>query len=385
MLAVPVLLAACASEPSMPRPSSDSESVLYVGTYTRETSAGIYGFRFDSETGSAEPLGLLAETRDPSFLALHPSGRYLYAVNEIDDFDDAGSGAISSFAIQSDGHGLRKLNDVSSRGGWPCHLNLDSRGRMLIVANYKGGNVASFPVNEDGTLGGASSFYQHEGSSVHERQDRPHAHSADFSADDRFAFFSDLGLDQVRIYRADPEAATIEPNDPAFVEVEPGSGPRHLAMHPTGRFAYGINELSSTVTVYSYESESGTLAVLQTVSTLPEDFTGENYTAEIFVHPSGDFVYASNRGHHSIAIFAVDKESGHLEERGQASTLGEWPRNFGFDPTGRYLVAANQNSDNIAVFRIDEATGSLEPTGTDLAIDAPVCLLFAARPSTEQP
>ena len=361
----------------MPRPLSESESILYVGTYTRETSAGIYGYRFDSATGSAEPLGLLAETPNPSFLALHPNGRYLYAVNEVDDFDDAGSGAVSAFAIEAGTFALRKLNEVSSKGGWPCHLNLDSSGRMLIVANYKDGNVASFPVNEDGTLGEASSFYQHEGGSVHPRQERPHAHSAGFSADDRFAFFSDLGLDQVKIYRADPETATIEPGDPGFVEVEPGSGPRHLALHPSGRFAYGINELSSTVTVYSYDGESGALAVQQTLATLPDGFEGENYTAEIYAHPSGDFVYASNRGHDSIAIFAVDPENGQLEDRGQASTLGETPRNFGIDPTGRYLLAANQNSDNIAVFRVHDDSGALEPTGTDLSIDAPVCLLFA--------
>ncbi len=376
ILAIAALLAGCAPEAPMTRPLSESEHLLYVGTYTKETSAGIYGYRFDSSTGAAEALGLLAETRDPSFLALHPNGRYLYAVNEVDDFDSAGSGAISSFAIDHDSFALRKLNEVSSKGGWPCHLNLDGSGRMLIVANYKGGNIASFPVNEDGTLGEAASFYQHEGSSVHSRQDQPHAHSADFSADDRFAFFSDLGLDQVKIYKADPATATIEPNDPAFVEVEPGSGPRHFSLHPSGRFAYGINELSSTVTFYSFDGESGTLAVQQTVSTLPEDFEGGNSTAEIYVHPSGNFVYASNRGHHSIAVFGIDPENGRLEARGQVSTQGERPRNFAFDPTGQYLLAANQESDNIAVYRIDGATGALQPTGTVLAIDAPVCLLF---------
>ncbi len=364
----------------MPSAPSDSEFLLYVGTYTRETSAGIYAYRFDSSTGEASELGLVADVRDPSFLALHPNGRYLYSVTEIDDFDSGGSGSISSFAIEAGSGALRKLNEVSSMGGWPCHLNIDSSGQMLIVANYKGGSVASFPVKEDGTLGEAASFFQHEGSSVHSRQEQPHAHSADFSSDGRFAFFSDLGLDQVKVYSADPATAVIAPHEPTHVEVEPGSGPRHFALHPSERFAFGLNELSSTVTVYAYDAQAGTLAVQDTVSTLPEGFEGENYTAEIYVHPSGKFVYASNRGHHSIAIFAVDSESGQIESRGQVSTRGEWPRNFAFDPTGRFLLAANQNSDNIAVFRIDEASGALEPTGTDLSIDAPVCLLFATGP-----
>ena len=355
---------------------SDSQHVLYVGTYTKETSAGIYAYRFDSATGTAEPLGLLADVRDPSFLALHPNGKYLYAVTESDDFDADGSGSVSAFKVDAKSGALTKLNEVSSKGGWPCHLNVDPSGRMLIIANYKGGSVASFPVREDGTLGGATSFFQHEGSSVHERQQQPHAHSADFSADNRFAFFSDLGLDQVKIYRSDPETATLAPHNPPHVTVPAGSGPRHFAQHPSGRFAYGINELASTVSVFDYAPEAGTLAVAQTVSTLPEGYEEENHTAEIYVHPSGKFVYASNRGHHSIAVFAVGAEDGRLEARGQVSTNGEWPRNFAFDPSGRYLLAANQNSDNIVVFEIDGETGALTPTGTELLIDAPVCLAF---------
>ena len=366
--AIPVLAslslaAGCAPEKPMPSPLSETESLLLVGTYTRETSAGIYAYRFDASTGEAEALGLAAEVRDPSFLAAHPSRPYLYAVAESDDFDSAGSGSVSSFALEGHSGRLRKLNEVSSRGGWPCHLNLDSGGRMVIVANYKGGSVASFPVQDDGTLGEAASFFQHQGSSVHDRQKQPHAHSADFSADDRFAFFSDLGTDQVKVYTADPSAATIAPHDPPHVDVAPGSGPRHFDLHPSGRFAYGVNELASTVTAYRYDGEAGTLAVLQTVSTLPEDFDGENYTAEIYVHPSGRFVYATNRGHHSVAIFAVDAGSGLLEPRGQVLTGGEWPRNFAFDPSGGFLLAANQNSDTIAVFRIDRDTGALEATG----------------------
>ena len=349
---------------------------MYVGTYTKETSAGIYAFRFDPSTGQAEPLGLAAEVREPSFLALHPDGDYLYAVSETDDFDSAGSGSVVSFAIDSESARLTKLNDVASGGGWPCHLNVDSGGRMLIVANYKGGNIASFPINSDGTLGEAASFVQHEGSSVHSRQAQPHAHSADFSADDRFAFFSDLGIDQVKVYRADTATAALTPHDPAHVDVAPGSGPRHLALHPSARFVYGINELASTVTVYAFDAEAGVLEPVQTASTLPAEFQGENYTAEIRVHPSGRFVYATNRGHDSIAVFAVDEASGQLASRGQVSSGGNWPRSFVIDSGGVYLLAANQHSDNIVVFRIDEGSGALEPTGSELVIDAPVCIVF---------
>lgn len=349
---------------------------MYVGTYTKETSAGIYAFRFDPSTPQSEPLGLAAEMREPSFLALHPNGDYLYAVSETDDFDSAGSGSVVSFAIDSASARLTKLNEVSSRGGWPCHLNVDSNGRMLIVANYKGGSIASFPINEDGTLGEAASFVQHVGSSVHSRQEQAHAHSADFSADDRFAFFSDLGTDQVNVYRTDTAKAMLTPHDPAHVDVAPGSGPRHFALHPSARFAYGINELASTVTAYAFDAEAGVLDAVQTASTLPEGFQGENYTAEIQVHPSGQFVYATNRGHDSIAVFAVDRASGQLESRGQVPSGGNWPRSFAIAPNGVYLLAANQNSDNIVVFRIDQETGALEATGLEIVIDAPVCIVF---------
>lgn len=370
------LLASCGGDEPMPSRTSDSQHMMYVGTYTRETSAGIYAYRFDSESGTAEEIGLVAEMREPSFLALHPTGQFLYAVSETDDFDEDGSGSVVSFRVSGNSGALTKLNEVSSRGGWPCHLNVDASGSMVIVANYKGGSVASFPINEDGSLGEASSFFQHEGSSVHERQDQPHAHSADFSADNGFAFFSDLGLDQVKIYQADPEAGTLAPHDPPGVSVEAGSGPRHFAIHPSGRSAYGVNELASTVTVYDYDAEAGALSVAQTVSTLPEGFESENYTAEIFVHPSGQFVYASNRGHDSIAVFAIDPSTHRLTPKEQVATNGQWPRNFAFSPDGRYLLVANQNSDNIVVFALDDVTGALTPTGVDLSIDAPVCLLF---------
>ncbi len=370
------LFAGCATE--QPMNPDGSNPLMYVGTYTRETSAGIYAYRFDPSTGAAQPLGLVAEMPNPSFLALHPNGKYLYAVSETDDYDDDGSGSVVSFAIDAATGALEELNEVSSRGGWPCHLGIDPSGRMLIVANYKGGSVAAFPVRGDGSLGEASSFFQHEGGSLHARQQQPHAHSSDFSAGGRFAFFSDLGLDQIKVYRADPDAATLEPHDPPYVEVPPGSGPRHFAQHPSGQLAYGLNELSSTVSAFRLDGDEGELSLFQTVSTLPDGFEGENYTAEIHVHPSGEFVYASNRGHHSIAIFLVDPATGGLQPRGRTPTRGEWPRNFAFDPSGRFLLAANQNSDNIAVFTIETSSGALTPAQRDISIDAPVCIVFRA-------
>lgn len=371
-----VVLAACSGPPPSEVQDTDPEVVMYVGTYTKETSAGIYAFRFDPSAGRAEPLGLAAEVREPSFLALHPNGDYLYAVSETDDFDSAGCGSVLSFAIDSESAQLTKLNEVSSGGGWPCHLSIDSGGRMLIVANYKGGSIASFPIDSDGTLGEAASFVQHAGSSVHSRQEQAHAHSADFSVDDRFAFFSDLGIDQVKVYRADTATAMLTPHDPPHVDVAPGSGPRHFALHPSARFAYGINELASTVTAYAFDAEAGVLDPVQTASTLPAEFQGENYTAEIRVHPSGRFVYATNRGHDSIAVFAVDEPTGRLESRGQVSSGGNWPRSFVIEPNGAYLLAANQNSDNIVILRIDQETGALAATGAELEIDAPVCIVF---------
>ncbi len=371
------LLFACAGDPPEPEQTAASY-LMFVGTYTRETSKGIRAYRFDPAAGKATDLGLAAELREPSFLAPHPNRKYLYALSEIDDYDSSQSGSISAFAIDAASGKLTQLNEVSSRGAGPCHLSVDAGGKMLIAANYKGGSVASFPIGADGALGAAVSFFQHEGSSVHPRQKRPHAHSADFSPDNRFAFFSDLGLDRVMVYAVDPEDASMQPHDPPHAGTAPGAGPRHLAFHPSGRFAYGINELDSTVSAYAYDSAAGALTALQAISTLPEDFAGENYTAEIQVHPSGKFVYGSNRGHDSIAVFSVDEESGRLTAVERVSTQGEWPRNFAVGPGGGYLLAANQHTDNIVVYRIDADSGKLAPTGEQLNLDAPVCIRFLA-------
>lgn len=266
---------------------------------------------------------------------------------------------------------------MPSRGAGPCHLTVDSRGRNVLVANYGSGSIAVLPIGYDGRLSEASEFIQHSGSSVNpKRQQGPHAHSINLSPDNRFAIVADLGLDQVLVYRFNPAYSTLAVNDPPFTKMNPGAGPRHFAFHPSGKFAYVISELQSTVTAFAWAAGPGTLSEIQTISALPKDFSGESYCAEVQVHPSGKFLYGSNRGHDSIAVFTVDENKGTLTPVEYASTQGKWPRNFGIDPSGAFLLAANQNSDNITVFRIDAKTGQLKPTGQTLEVGAPVCVKF---------
>jgi 6-phosphogluconolactonase len=355
------------------------EYLVYIGTYTGKESKGIYAYRFVPKTGQLVSLGLVAETVNPSWLAVHPNQRFVYAANEIANYDGEKSGAVSAFAIDQRSGKLTFLNQVSSRGGDPCHAVVDETGKRLLVANYSGGNVAVIPVLEDGRLGEASAVVQHTGSSVNpDRQRAPHAHSIDPSPDNRFAISADLGLDQILVYRFDPAKGTLAANNPAFAKVIPGAGPRHLAFHPSGRFAYVINELQSTVSAFAYRTVRGALEELQTISTLPKDFSGENTTAEVQVHPAGKFLYGSNRGHDSIVVFAIDSGKGTLTPVEHVPTQGKTPRNFGIDPTGLYLFAANQNSGNIVVFRIDAKTGRLTPTGQVLEVPIPVCVGFVA-------
>jgi 6-phosphogluconolactonase len=270
------------------------------------------------------------------------------------------------------------MSSRPSKGGAPCYVSITPDNKHVLVANYSGGNVAVLPILSDGSLGEPSDVAQHTGSSVNEqRQKGPHAHCIVPSPDGRFAFAADLGLDRVMIYRLDSEKGTLEPGEQPSVAVKPGAGPRHFTFHPDGKRAYVINELDSTVVAYTYDAAIGALTETQTVSTLPEDFTGDNYPADIHVSPAGRFVYGSNRGHNSIVVFAIDEYSGALSLVQHQPTGGEWPRNFAIDPSGRFLLVANQNTDNVVVFSIDPETGMLEPADRDLEIPAPVCLRFA--------
>lgn len=358
--------------------SKPSPYLAFIGTYTSKTeSKGIYAFRFETATGQLTPIGLAAQTQDPSFLAVASNEKYLYAVNETSTFDGKSSGAVTSYSLDRKSGKLTQLNQVPSGGADPCYVSLDQTGKYLLVANYTGGSVATFPVSPDGHLGAASAFVQHTGSGPNkERQEGPHAHFIATSTDNRFVFAVDLGLDEVVIYRFDPAKGSLTPNDPPFAKLDPGVGPRHLAFHPNGKFAYVLSEVKSTVTAFAYDSKNAFFSTLQTLSTVPKDFTGHNDTAELVVHPSGKFLYASNRGHDSIAVFAIDAAKGTLTPAGDFPTQGKTPRNFALDPTGNFLLAANQESNNIVVFHIDHATGALAPTGQVSEVPAPVDIVF---------
>jgi 6-phosphogluconolactonase len=356
-------------------------TLVYFGTYTEGKSRGIYVSRLDPETGRITTPVLAAESANPSFLAVHPSGRFLYATNEVDVFEGAPAGAASAFAVDPATGKLTLLNQSSSRGTGPCYVSLDRAGRHLFIANYGGGSVAVLPVGNDGRLGPASSFVQHEGAGADpKRQKVPHAHSIDLDPGGRFVLAVDLGLDRVQVYRYDADRGSLVPHEPPFATVKPGDGPRHLAFRPDGRFAYVINELTMTLTAFRYDGEKGTLAEVATVSSLPvgvgvaPGFSG----AEVLVHPSGRFVYTSNRGHDTIAVFAIDAASGAPRLVEHVPTGGQIPRGFGIDPSGRFLLAGNQKSDGVVVFRIDPATGRLRATGQTVEVGRPVSVAFAA-------
>jgi 6-phosphogluconolactonase len=352
-------------------PPADGQYLAYAGTYTRQKSKGIYAFKFDAKTGKFTSIGLAGETSNPSFLAVHPSGRFLYAVNENNQ------GTVSAFAIDRAMGLLKPLNSVSSKGSGPAHLSVDAAGKWLFVANYTNGSVAALPVNADGSLGEAASTVQHAGSSVNRsRQGGPHAHEAVISPDNELLFVPDLGMDKVMIYRIDPAKGALTANDPDSIAIAAGSGPRHMAFAPDGKFVYVMTEMTDSILAFSYDGKGGAKQI-QTISAVPADFTGEKSGAEIAVHPNGKFLYASNRNHNSIGIFAIDAK-GALTAAGNVSTEGKTPRHFAIDPTGGYLIVENQDSDNIVVFRIDAKTGGLTPTGDTLDVGAPVAMVFVA-------
>lgn len=377
---VPTLAFACAVTLGLLRSStwaSEDKERIYIGTYAHGPNEGIFVAELDLSTGVVSVPRLAATAVNPSFLALDPQHKFLYAVAEVSTLGSRKSGGVIAFAVDPTTGKLKRLNEEISQGAGPCHLVVDKTGHNVLVANYDGGTVAVLPIAADGHLKPASTAIKHSGKSVNpERQQAPHAHSINLDAANRFAFAADLGLDKVLVYRFDPTTGTLTPNDPPSVSLAPGSGPRHFAFHPTGRFAYVISELANTITGFWYDADNGTLSKNQTISTLPSDFKGTSYTAEVVVHPSGKFVYGSNRGHDSIAIFTVDPVSGRLTARGHEPTQGKNPRNFAIDPTGAYLVAANQDSGTVVVFRIDPANGDLKPTGQTLKVPHPVCIKY---------
>jgi 6-phosphogluconolactonase len=377
-LTVLLLIALASSVLSPAAGPAQQKYLVYVGTYTEHGSKGIYAYRLDSTTGKLASLRLAAEAAQPSFLAVDSSGRFLYAANEILTYNGQPTGAVSAFAIQPESGKLSLLNQVSSHDEGPAHVTLDRTGKYALVSNYTLGSVAVFPVLKDGRLGEASSFVQHKGSSLNpQRQKGPHAHAIALSPDNRFAVVADLGLDQLLIYRFDAANGTLGAT-PQIVRASPGAGPRHLVFSSNGRFVYVINELQSTVVTYSYNAATGALHELQTISTLPKGFSGNSTAAEIEIHPAGKFLFASNRGDDSVAVFAIDSHTGRLTHVETDPTGGKTPRSFAIDPTGSWLLAANQDSGEIVVFRIDHKTGHLTPTGEVLQVPSPACLKFVA-------
>jgi 6-phosphogluconolactonase len=376
-LALAILAASVAGEAS-----KATKYWVYIGTYTRgkSKSKGIYRCEFDAATGKLSDPVLAAELTDPSFLAIHPNNRYLYAVGEMEEFEGKSSGAVTAFSIDPASGELKRLNQIPSGGVGPCHVVVDRQGKNALVANFGGGSAAVLRIEDDGRLGKRTGFSQHSGKGTDPtRQEGPHAHSINLDAANRFAFVADLGLDQVLVYRFDADKGTIEKNEPPSAKVAPKSGPRHFAFHPSGRFAYTNNELANTVTAMNYDPEKGELTPIQTISTLPDGYNKPSYTAEVQVHPSGKFLYCSNRGHNSIAVFTLDEKTGKLTAAGHQAENIKTPRNFSIDPTGKFVLVANQDSDSILVFRIDSQTGALQATGEKVDVGKPVCIKFMPK------
>jgi len=360
--------------------------LLYVGTYTAGTrSEGIYLVRMDRRSGQLRRVGSVDAGANPSFLAIHPNGRVLYAVNELEKYKERATGAVSAFAIAGDTGALTRLNEQPSEGGAPCYLSVDRSAQVVLVANYVGGSIALLPIEPNGALAPAAQVVQHTGKGPNaERQEGPHAHCILPDLSNRFALAADLGVDRVFVYRLDVGDKSLRPVEEGAGDavMRPGAGPRHIAFHPTLPLVFVANELDSTVATLRFDAARGTLSPLDTRSTVPAGWTGTNYPADIHVASSGrggHTLYVSNRGHNSIAVFSVAESTGALVLDQTVSTEGDWPRNFNLDPTGRWLLAANQRSDSVVVFRRDPDNGRLTPTRQRIAIPSPVCLRFLAR------
>ncbi len=372
-----LLLAACNTKGDKTPVEKATTVTTFIGTYTRQEGhvdgkgAGIYVFEQDSVSGYLDALLVEEGIINPSFLVPSHDGKFLYAVEEIgSDVDTVGH----VVAYAWDGANLKKINQQSSHAFAPCHLSTDSQGRYLFVANYVGGAIAMFPIRADGGLEEASSVIKFSGKGLHPRQEASHPHSVNLSPDERFLYVPDLGTDQIYIHQIDYQNGKLLPTNPAFASVRPGSGPRHLAFHPTLPYAYVINELNNTVTAMRWQPETGALDTLQTVPTLPADFTGDNLCSDIHIVPNGQFLYGANRGHNSIVAYRIDPENGALTLIGHTATQGDFPRNFAISPDGRFLYAANQNTDNILIFSIQQ-NGILKYRN-EIKTPTPVCIQF---------
>lgn len=361
---------------SLAAQAQSGKEIMYVGTYSLRGSEGIYVFEFDRKTGSMQPVQSVSNAKSPSFLAIHPSGKYLYSVNEGADK----LGGVSSYAIDKATGKLTFVNGQSSLGGGPCHISVDKTGKTVFVSNYGGGSLAVLPVNTDGSLAAPTDSVQDAGTGPNaQRQDKAHVHSATLAPDNRFLYVANLTTDKLNIFDIDTKASTVKPASTPYVTVKPGSGPRHFTFHPNGKYAYLVEELTSTVAAFSRNAKTGVLTLIDdNVKTLPDGFSGQNTSADIHIDPSGKFLYFSNRGANTLAIFAIGSD-GRLTKVGDQPTEGKTPRNFLVDPKGDFVFVANQDTDNITIFKRDQKTGKLTYTGQSVKVPAPVCVLMAGN------
>lgn len=352
-------------------PASAADLLVYFGTHRTGPHIGFSLAHFDTDTGTLTKPEFLLEARMPAFFVIHPDGRHLYTGNS------GSPGAVSAYEIAPHTGQLTFLNQEPAGGDDTSYVSLDQTAHYVLAANYSGGNIAVFALKPDGSLGGRTAFVQHTGSSVNpQRQTHPYAHSIITDPSNRFALVADLGVDKVFVYRFNEKDGSLTPNDPPSVKLAPGSGPRHVKFHPNGRWVYVINEIASTVTAFNWDPAKGGLTEFQTLSTLPDDFKGTNTDAEVLVHPNGKFLYASNRGHDSLAVFAIDQKTGRLTPLERVPSGGKTPRNFAFDPTGRWILCTNHGSDNAVVFRVDANTGRLTQVGQPVPVPYPFCERF---------
>ena len=350
-----------------------STYLLYVGAYTENENEGIYVYRFDASDGDLDYLTTAKGIKNPSYLAIDEKRKLLFAVNETGEYLGKKTGSVTSFGINLSDGSLNKISQVSSGGGAPCYISINASAKLALVANYSGGNISVFPVTSDGTLMEFTDLKQHEGKGlIGNRQNVPHAHSVVLSPKEDYALAADLGIDKLISYKVDPKKGMLA--EQSRFALKPGSGPRHISIHPNKKLVFVINELNSTVTSCGYDPSAGVLNEIETVTTLPGDFSGENYCADIHVSQDGQFLYGSNRGHNSIVIYRIDRKSGKLSLVGHESVKGAWPRNFMMDPTGKFLLVANQHSNNIVVFKVNRETGLLKSNGVDVEVSKPVCL-----------
>lgn len=369
LLSLLLILSVLPSYSSSKVPASPpSEFYMLVGTYTSGKSEGIYVYKFNSKTGDLTYVSKATGLKNPAFLSFSPNQKYVYSVGETDK-----NGSVNAFSFDKKNGKLTFLNSQPSNGSGPCHVTTDLTGKWVIVGNYSGGSLSVLPVEKDGKLGAGIQTIQHEGKSVNaQRQEKPHVHSINIAPNNTDVFVPDLGIDKIVSYQLDAKTGHLSNGKPEYTTIKDGAGPRHFTFHPNGKFAYVINELDATVTAFHYKK--GGLSEFQTISTLPKDYTGQKWCADIHISPDGKFLYGSNRTHDSLVIYSIDPKTGELAYITNESVLGKTPRNFAIDPTGNFILVANQDSDNITIFKRNKQTGTLTSTGKSVEVGTPVCL-----------